>query len=413
MKQIKFFLLFALCGVSVLNAQALKINSNNRVDFGNKVSINGNFSYGGIGIKVNGNIGSTASGVTTYGIFSQVEQASYSPNNTCIGVYGRAFINSTGYVPTTYVGVCGTAYAAGSNGKAVIGVAGLANTCSNSVGIYGGVVSLPTSFSFSTLYAGYFIGPVNVVGHLTATTATIGSDKRLKKNIESINNDVLGKLYSLRPIKYYLRQIERDDDSINAEGEKVFFKVKRYDEEAQYFTKLHYGLVAQELQQVYPELVYDGGDGYLEVDYIGLIPVLLQAVQQQKQETEKLQRQIDEIRNRVYTADGIFDIINDEEQTNKIPQVQTNETGNVLYQNAPNPFNVSTAIKYQLADDTQNAKICIYNLTGKQLQCYNLPATKGENSIEIRASSLQSGMYIYSLIAGDNLIASKRMILTE
>jgi hypothetical protein len=86
---------------------------------------------------------------------------------------------------------------------------------------------------------------------------------------------------------------------------------------------------------------------------------------------------------------------------------------NTLFQNTPNPFNISTTIKYQLSDNATNAKICIYNLTGKQLQCYNLPATKGESSIEVCASSLQSGMYLYSLIVGDKLISTKRMVLTE
>ncbi len=86
---------------------------------------------------------------------------------------------------------------------------------------------------------------------------------------------------------------------------------------------------------------------------------------------------------------------------------------NTLFQNTPNPFNQSTMIKYQLSHNATNAKICIYNLTGKQLQCYNLTATKGEGAIEVRASSLQSGMYLYSLIVDDKLISTKRMVLTE
>lgn len=60
-----------------------------------------------------------------------------------------------------------------------------------------------------------------------------------------------------------------------------------------------------------------------------------------------------------------------------------------------------------------STKICIYNLAGKQLQCRELPAAQGTNTIEVRASSLQAGMYLYSLIVGNQLVDTKRMVLTE
>jgi hypothetical protein len=84
---------------------------------------------------------------------------------------------------------------------------------------------------------------------------------------------------------------------------------------------------------------------------------------------------------------------------------------NALLQNSPNPFNKSTTIRYQLAENTKNAKICIYNLQGKQLQCHPLKSASGE--IEVKASALRSGTYLYSLIINNKLIETKRMILTE
>jgi hypothetical protein len=83
----------------------------------------------------------------------------------------------------------------------------------------------------------------------------------------------------------------------------------------------------------------------------------------------------------------------------------------VLSQNSPNPFNKSTTIKYQFPAGVTNAKICIYDLQGKQLQCNPLKATQGE--IEVKSSALKSGIYVYSLIVNDKTIATKRMVLTE
>ncbi|MDE1465066.1 tail fiber domain-containing protein [Spartinivicinus poritis] len=45
-----------------------------------------------------------------------------------------------------------------------------------------------------------------------------------------------------------------------------------------------YGVIAQDIQQVIPEFVSTHEDGYLQVNYIGLIPVLVEAVKELKQE---------------------------------------------------------------------------------------------------------------------------------
>jgi Chaperone of endosialidase len=40
------------------------------------------------------------------------------------------------------------------------------------------------------------------------------------------------------------------------------------------------GVIAQEVEAVFPELVSTGKDGYKRVDYVGLIPVLIEAVKE-------------------------------------------------------------------------------------------------------------------------------------
>jgi hypothetical protein len=56
-----------------------------------------------------------------------------------------------------------------------------------------------------------------------------------------------------------------------------------------------YGLIAEEVAKVYPELVVKGADGKVEsVQYHELIPMLLNEVQRQQQ---KLEAQAREVRN--------------------------------------------------------------------------------------------------------------------
>lgn len=49
-----------------------------------------------------------------------------------------------------------------------------------------------------------------------------------------------------------------------------------------------YGVIAQEVQKEFPEMVQEGSDGYLEVDYIQLIPVMIEAIRELKDEINTL-----------------------------------------------------------------------------------------------------------------------------
>ena len=50
------------------------------------------------------------------------------------------------------------------------------------------------------------------------------------------------------------------------------------------------GVLAQEIQEVFPELVKTNKEGLLSVNYQGLIPVLINAVKEQQQNLEKVQQ---------------------------------------------------------------------------------------------------------------------------
>ncbi|MEQ8553000.1 MAG: tail fiber domain-containing protein [Cyclobacteriaceae bacterium] len=90
---------------------------------------------------------------------------------------------------------------------------------------------------------------------LSTTTSVLISDRRLKKEISKIDNS-LDKIASLNGYTYYLKT-----DSLNED--------------------LQSGVMAQEIQDVYPHLIIDRPDGYMAVDYQGLIPILLEAIKEQ------------------------------------------------------------------------------------------------------------------------------------
>jgi regulator of replication initiation timing len=57
-------------------------------------------------------------------------------------------------------------------------------------------------------------------------------------------------------------------------------------------TNLQTGFIAQEIQKIFPELVQTDSDGYLSVDYTGLIPHLVESVKALKLENEELKERL-------------------------------------------------------------------------------------------------------------------------
>jgi len=83
-----------------------------------------------------------------------------------------------------------------------------------------------------------------------------------------------------------------------------------------------------------------------------------------------------------------------------------------LSQNYPNPFNPSTKISYQIPINSF-VSLKIYDAIGNELAVLvDQQKSAGEYEVEFDASKLGSGVYFYTLTAGD-FIQSKKMILIK
>ena len=92
------------------------------------------------------------------------------------------------------------------------------------------------------------------------------SDARLKKNIVPLQN-ALQKVSNINAYHYHWKEDGRD-------------------------ASLQLGILAQEVQEVFPELVIKDEKGNLSVNYSGLIPVLLASIKEQQAQIQKQQIQI-------------------------------------------------------------------------------------------------------------------------
>ena len=239
------------------------------------------------------------------------------------------------------------------------------------------------------------------------TGVFVASDSRFKENIEPIENSLDG-LKSLSAVSYNLkpRFTGAQSGALKAKMTSGMSDKEQLDKEVfdnfyaeQQNDPVRFGLIAQQVKEVYPELVRTDKDGYMYVDYIGLVPLLVDAINQLQAEISDLKcpKNSDEIAKKVQKSNDadLDDILQ--------PR---------LYQNAPNPFSASTEIRFALPESVASATIYIYDLQGKQIKGITL-ADRGEAAITLQASELKPGMYIYALIADGQEIASRRMIITE
>ena len=109
-------------------------------------------------------------------------------------------------------------------------------------------------------------GSLTVAGEILTS-----SDKKLKINISNLDH-TLAKLVLLNPKKYTMNNDPEQKEKI--------------------------GLLAQEVEKVFPEIV-NTSDKYLSVNYQALIPILINAVNEQTKRNENLKQRIVTLKSKI------------------------------------------------------------------------------------------------------------------
>jgi hypothetical protein len=82
-----------------------------------------------------------------------------------------------------------------------------------------------------------------------------------------------------------------------------------------------------------------------------------------------------------------------------------------LEQNYPNPFNPVTKIKFAISSKSF-VSLKIYDVTGREIRSYlNATVQPGTYSVDFDGTGLSSGVYFYSLSAGDFMLTRKMVLI--
>lgn len=335
-------------------------------------------------------------------------------------------------------GILGLATASYHN-NTTIGVRGVTHGGDNSVGVYGGSYyfdaefenfagvfgSTSTSFPYfqhSGIYAGYFVGTVRATGPMyaqafytpSANPAGGGNNGSTTVSLIGEEENVTDKLRNVS--SFELQHTEQTTAARQASPADEFLKGRNIQDLTKHelhqldsicmntpaeitdpLSSVNYGLDAEQLKAVFPKLVQQDKDGNYSINYVEMIPLLVQSIKELSQELAELKGKT--TRKAKSETTGI------EETPNDIDMVR-------MDQNKPNPFSESTVIGLNIPEKTQKASIFIYDLSGKQIQ--NVPvAERGETNITVYASDLGAGMYIYTLVVDGKVVVTRRMIISK
>ena len=90
-------------------------------------------------------------------------------------------------------------------------------------------------------------------------------------------------------------------------------------------------------------------------------------------------------------------------------QAEVSNESFVLKQNVPNPFTNQTLISYTVPENVREAQLVVYDNKGNLVKKIDLQA-RGEGNVTLYTSSLQKGIYTYSIIADGKKMETKTMI---
>jgi hypothetical protein len=80
---------------------------------------------------------------------------------------------------------------------------------------------------------------------------------------------------------------------------------------------------------------------------------------------------------------------------------------------SPNPADHSTFIGYNLSGNNRAYEIAIYNVLGNLVKKVSLPYSSGPGAILISTAELKSGVYFYSLVSGNKVLNTSKLIVVH
>jgi hypothetical protein len=213
----------------------------------------------------------------------------------------------------------------------------------------------------------------------------VSSDKRLKENIENIQNST-EKILKLRGTKYNFKSRENKNDTLK-----------------------HFGFIAQEVDTVLPELVSANPfDSLYSLNYTGVIPILTEAFKEQQKITEQNNRELQKLK------EENLELMNLAQEAGLLSKSnsQSMEEQPILFSSVPYATDSVIAIKYYIPEYFTDKYLIITDMNGTLLLQREI-SNSGMQQTYLQPKMLKPGIYLYMLVANNYTGNIERLIITE
>jgi hypothetical protein len=201
---------------------------------------------------------------------------SFGSSGTAYGTSGQVLTSQGNAAPIWTTPTTGTVTSVGGTGSINgLSLSGTVTTTGN-LTLGGSITSVSTSGNFQMNSLGVGTAGSATAGEIRATnniTAYYSSDRKLKENIQDVDN-ALDKVCSIGS-----KTFDWTDEYIAAHG----------GEDAYFMQKSDFGVIAQDVQSVFPQAVRTREDGTLAVDYEKLSTLAFGAIKELVKRIEALE----------------------------------------------------------------------------------------------------------------------------
>lgn len=208
---------------------------------------------------------------------------------------------------------------------------------------------------------------LNVNGSAIASSWVTSSDRRLKKEIHE-DFSYHNKLYEVKTYDYKYKNDETG--------------------------QLQFGVMAQEMKEIYPNLVSGDEESGYGVNYTAMIPLMIRALQDQKQTIEGLREEMKELKSKISENTELAEVLGIEGERMTI---------------FPNPS--ASVANISLKGNTRgNVSLEVVNLNGEVVQRI---AGNGSKTAEINTSKMLKGVYFVRYLRDGKVVETKRLLIEK
>lgn len=240
--------------------------------------------------------------------------------------------------------------------------------------------ALVTGAWFSTSGTNYssftnFRLAVNGITRANGYLAT--SDKKFKKDIKPIEN-ALATVQSLEGKTYMWNKEANKEMNFDGGG--------------------HSGFIAQDLEKVLPHLVATGENGDKAVNYMELMPYLVEAIKEQNSIIKDQQTQINDLKSQITE--------NFKAQNQDLIEL----TNTKIISVSPNPSSDLISVSFNVEESVESAKLQVHDLNGNVISSLNISDRENNITRTLQKDNFGKGIYVVSLVINGKSIDTKKIV---